>query len=128
MSESLVGIILAHAQVADAMVKAVEAIAGSSHGLVAVSNAGCDRVAILARLEAAAGGRPAVIFADLPGGSCAVGAAAFAHGHPGVRVVTGVNLPMLLDFAFHRGRSIEEAVACAVETGRTAVGGGGAGR
>ncbi len=128
MSESLVGIILAHAEIADAMVKAVEAIAGTGHGLVAVSNAGCDRGAIQARLEAAVGGRPAVIFADLPGGSCAVGAAAFAHGHPGVRVVTGVNLPMLLDFAFHRDRSVEDAVTRAVETGRTAVGGGGAGR
>jgi mannose/fructose-specific phosphotransferase system component IIA len=128
MSEPLVGIILAHAEVAEALVSAVRAIAGGDHGLVPVSNAGCDRAAIQERLVAAVGGRPAVIFTDLPGGSCAVGAGGFARLRPDVRVVTGVNLPMLLDFAFHRERSAEEAAVRAVATGRAAVGGGGAGQ
>lgn len=123
MSEPLVGVVLAHAEVAEALVSAVRAIAGDDHGLVPVSNTGCDRAAILARLEAAVGGRAGVIFADMPGGSCAFSAGAFVRLHPDVRVVSGVNLAMLLDFAFHRGLPAADAAARAVETGRASVGG-----
>lgn len=121
MSEPLIGIVFAHAEVAAALVSAVGAIAGDDHGLLPVSNDGCDRAALAARLAAAVAERPAVVFTDMPGGSCAFSAAAFARGHPGVRVVTGVNLAMLLDFAFHRSVTPDEAAARAVETGRGAV-------
>ena len=126
MSEKLTGIVLAHAEVAAAFVSAVQAIAGNDHGLEPVSNDGCDRLALAARLDAAIAGRPSLVFADMPGGSCAFSAAKYARGHATVRVVTGVNLAMLLDFAFHRGQALDEAAARAVETGRssvTAVGG-----
>src|SRR5258706_2625374 len=102
MSERLVGIVLAHAEVAQALVNAVQSIAGDDHGLVPVSNAGCDRAALTARLDAAIGERAGVVFADMPGGSCAFSAASYARTHPLARVVTGVNLAMLLDFAFYR--------------------------
>ncbi len=127
MSERLVGVVFAHADVAAAFVSAVRAIAGDDHGLEPVSNDGCDRVALTRRLDDAVAGRPALVFADLPGGSCAFSAAAYARGHPHVRVVTGVNLPMLLDFAFHRDLSPDAAARRAVETGRAAVGTSGAG-
>jgi mannose/fructose-specific phosphotransferase system component IIA len=121
MSEGLTGVVLAHTEVAEAFVAAVEAIAGSDHGLVAVSNEGCDRAALTARLDAAVAARPAVVFADLPGGSCAFSAAAYARTHPHVRVVTGVNLAMLLDFVFHRDLDPAAAAARAAETGRGSV-------
>jgi mannose/fructose-specific phosphotransferase system component IIA len=121
MSERLIGIVFAHADVAAAFVSAVRAIAGDDHGLIAVSNDGCDRDALTRALDAAVAGRSAVVFADLPGGSCAFSAAAYARAHPDVRVVTGVNLAMLLDFAFHRDLSPADAARRAVETGRNAV-------
>lgn len=121
MSDRLTGIVLAHADVAAAFVAAVQAIAGSDHGLEPVSNSGCDRAALSARLDAAIAGRATLIFADMPGGSCAFSAASYARGHGTVRVVTGVNLAMLLDFAFHRDQPLDEAAARAVETGRTSV-------
>jgi mannose/fructose-specific phosphotransferase system component IIA len=121
MSERLSGIVLAHSALAQAFVSAVDAIAGVEHGLVPVSNDGCDRAAITARLEAAIGGRPSVVFADMPGGSCAFSAAAYAKGHDYVRVVTGVNLAMLLDFVFHRDLTLDAAARRAAETGRTGV-------
>lgn len=123
MSEPLVGIVLAHAAVAQALVAAVREIAGEGHGLIPVSNTDCDRAAVLARLEEAVGGRPAVIFTDMPGGSCAFSAGAFARQRPELRVVTGVNLAMLLDFVFHRELPPADAAARAVETGRASVGG-----
>ena len=121
MSERLAGVVLAHAEVAQALVNAVAAIAGDDHGLVPVSNAGCDRAALTARLDAAIAGRPALVFADMPGGSCAFSAAAFARVNSQVRVVTGVNLAMLLDFAFHRDQPPADAARRAVETGRSSV-------
>jgi mannose/fructose-specific phosphotransferase system component IIA len=125
MNEPLTGVVLAHAEVAGALVSAVESIAGADHGLVAVSNTGCDRAALTARLTAALAGRPGVVFADMPGGSCAFSAAAFARTHGDVAVVTGVNLAMLLDFAFHRSLTPGEAAARVTLTGKgsiTAVG------
>jgi mannose/fructose-specific phosphotransferase system component IIA len=121
MSERLTGIVLAHAAVAEAFVSAVAAIVGAEHGLVPVSNDGCDRAGIAARLDAAIAGRPAVVFADLPGGSCAFSAAAYVRGHPSVAAVTGVNLAMLLDFAFHRELAAAAAAQRAVATGRASV-------
>jgi mannose/fructose-specific phosphotransferase system component IIA len=122
MNDLLVGVIVAHTDVAEALLAAVRAIAGEDHGLVAVSNRGCDRSALTAALEAAVGGRAAVVFTDMAGGSCAHTAVAMAHGRGNVKVVTGVNLAMLVDFAFHRGLPVEEAARRAVEIGRTAVG------
>ena len=121
MSERLIGVVLAHAELAEALVAAVRAIAGGEHGLLPVSNMGCDRAALIARLDAAVAGRAALVFADMPGGSCAFGAGAYARTHPAVRVVSGVNLAMLLDFAFHRDATAEAAAIRACETGRHAV-------
>jgi mannose/fructose-specific phosphotransferase system component IIA len=57
----------------------------------------------------------------MPGGSCAHTAAAAARGRPELRVVTGVNLAMLLDFVFHRELPLEAAAERAVQTGRASV-------
>ncbi len=129
MSELLIGVIVAHTEVAEALVGAVRTIAGDDGGLVAVSNRGCDRAALLRRIDEAIAGRPAVIFTDMAGGSCGHTAAVLARERPALKVVTGVNLGMLVDFAFHRGLSPEAAAERAVQTGRAAVGlvSGGAG-
>jgi PTS system mannose-specific IIA component len=122
MSEKLIGVIVAHTDVATALLAAVRAIAGEDAGLAAVSNNGCDRAALTRALEAAVGGRPAVVFTDMAGGSCAHTAVALARGRADLRVVTGVNLAMLVDFAFHRDLPVDAAARRAVEVGRTAVG------
>lgn len=121
MSEPLLGVVLAHSELARSLVTAVEAIAGADHGLVPVSNQGCDRAAIVARLDAAIGDRDAIVFSDMPGGSCAFAATAYSRQRPKVRVVTGANLAMLLDFSFHRTLTAAEAARRAVESGRAAV-------
>ncbi len=122
MSEKLSGVVVAHTEVAEALVAAVRQIVGDDAGLVAVSNRGTDRKALLARVDAAVQGRPALIFTDMAGGSCAHTAAALAHGRPDLRVVTGVNLAMLVDFAFHRELALDAAAERAVQTGRAGVG------
>jgi len=70
MSEPLKAVVISHSGVAAALVEAVQAIAGDTGPFVTVSNAGATRESLCADLSAAVGTGPAVIFVDMPGGSC----------------------------------------------------------
>ena len=120
MSE-LRGIIVSHAAVAQAMVAAVRAITGIDNALTAVSNEGCGTEQLAERLRDAVGEGPALLFVDLPGGSCMTSSTRYARQHADIAVVTGVNLAMLLDFVFHRNITPEEAARRAVDAGAKAI-------
>jgi len=119
--QPLRGVIVSHAAVAQALVSAVAAITGIDGVLVPVSNEGCDNDALSERLRQAVGQGPAVLFVDLPGGSCLTGSARYARQHADVAVVTGVNLAMLLDFVFHRDARPADAAQRAAEAGGKAI-------
>lgn len=120
MSE-LAGVVVSHGSLGEAFLEAVRKITGEDTGLVAVTNEGCDREALVARLEAAIGNRPAVVFTDLPSGSCLQAAAGYLRTHEGVAVVAGVNLAMLIDFLYHRDATAAEAAERAAAKGGQAV-------
>jgi mannose/fructose-specific phosphotransferase system component IIA len=121
MSE-LRGVIVSHAAVAQALVAAVKAITGIDGVLTGVSNEGCGTEALGQRLQEAVGPGPAVLFVDLPGGSCFTSSARYAKvGGADIAVVTGVNLAMLLDFVFHRDTTPAEAARRAVDAGAKAI-------
>jgi len=121
MSE-LRGVIVSHAAVAQALVAAVKAITGIEGVLTGVSNEGCGTEALGQRLQEAVGPGPAVLFVDLPGGSCFTSSARYAKvGGADIAVVTGVNLAMLLDFVFHRDITPAEAARRAVDAGAKAI-------
>ena len=115
------GIIVSHAAVAQALVAAVRAITGIDDALTPVSNDGCGQEALAQRLREAVGDGPALIFVDLPGGSCMTSSTRYAKQHADIAVVTGVNLAMLLDFVFHRDITPEEAARRAVDAGAKAI-------
>lgn len=117
MSGELRGIVVGHGALAGALVSAAEEISGIQGVLVPVSNAGCDRAQLEQRITAAIGDRPAVVFVDLPSGSCLFAALHGFRGRPDVRVVTGVNLVMLLEFLFHRGEPLDAVAHRAAESG-----------
>lgn len=121
MSDSLRGVIVSHAAVAQALLAAVAAITGVDNALIPVSNDGCDSGALAERLTAAIAGQPTVLFVDLPGGSCLTSSVRLARGNANVAVVTGVNLAMLLDFVFHRDLPPAEAARRAAEAGSRAI-------
>jgi mannose/fructose-specific phosphotransferase system component IIA len=121
MSEPLKAVVISHSGVAAALVAAVRAIAGDTGPFVAVSNTGATRESLCADLSAAVGEGPAVIFVDMPGGSCLYAAMAGMKDRDDVAVVAGVNLPMLLDFAFHRDLTPGEAANHAVEAGTKSI-------
>src|SRR2546427_6625154 len=86
------GIIVTHAAVAQALVAAVGAITGVQDALTGVSNEGCGTAELGERLRTAIGEGPAVLFVDLPGGSCFTSSVRYARQHAEIAVVTGVNL------------------------------------
>jgi len=104
------------------MVDAVRRIANPDEGaLTAVSNSGLGPDELLRAVDEAAGEGPAVIFTDLQSGSCALAARFACRGPRGRRIVHGTNLPMLLDFVFHRDLPLDDLVQRLVEKGRDSV-------
>src|SRR5919199_5576 len=102
MSEGLRGVVVCHGKLAMALVEAAESISGVTGVLVPVSNTDCDRNLLEERVAEAVDGRAAVVFVDLASGSCLFAVLKRLRALEGVRIVTGVNLAMLVDFVFHR--------------------------
>jgi mannose/fructose-specific phosphotransferase system component IIA len=121
MSDELVGVVVCHAGLAPALVQAAEQISGVQGALVPVSNTGCDRDTLEDRVIRAVDGKPAVVFVDLASGSCSFAVLKRLRGEPLVKVVTGVNLAMLVDFVFHRSLSPQEAASRALAAGEKSI-------
>ena len=121
MSGALRGVVVTHGRVAEALIAAAEEITGIKEILVPVTNSGAGREALEERVLAAVGSTPAVVFVDMPSGSCLIAAMRRVAGREDVRVVTGVNLAMLLDFLMHRDRSVAEAARHAAATGTKSI-------
>lgn len=120
--EKVKGVVVAHGPMARAMVDAVRRIAGDeADALLPLSNDQKSPQALKAELDQALGEGPVVVFTDLRSGSC--GMAALSSCRNGGRrvVVCGVNLPMLLDFVFHRDLPLDDLVERMVEQGRAAI-------
>jgi mannose/fructose-specific phosphotransferase system component IIA len=121
MSEGLRGVVVCHGKLAGALVEAAESISGVTGALVPVSNTDCDRTLLEERVAEAVGARPAVVFVDLASGSCLFAVLKRLRSLEGVRVVTGVNLAMLVDFVFHRELAPEAAAERAAAAGAKAI-------
>jgi mannose/fructose-specific phosphotransferase system component IIA len=117
----LLGVVVCHGRLSEALVGAVEQISGLHGALVGVSNTGCDRQSLEQRIEAAVGPLPAVVFVDMAAGSCMVAVLRRLRERGDVKVVTGVNLAMLVDFVFHRDATPAEAARRAQCIGEQAI-------
>jgi PTS system mannose-specific IIB component len=106
---------------AAALVEAVESIAGDTGPFIAISNIGATRESLCEDIADAVGEDPAVVFVDMPGGSCLHATLMELKDRPNVAVVAGVNLPMLLEFAFHRDLPASEAAERAAAAGERAI-------
>jgi mannose/fructose-specific phosphotransferase system component IIA len=119
-----VGIVVTHGAMAHGIVDAVQKISGVDTGaLLPISNEGQGPEALVARVTELAAGveGPLVIFTDLEVGSCAL-AARLACREPCQRIVIfGTNLPMLLDFVFHRDLDLDMLEARLVRVGKAGI-------
>jgi mannose/fructose-specific phosphotransferase system component IIA len=124
MSDAVRGILVTHGAMAQGMVDAVVGISGVESGaLVAVSNHGRSPEELQAaiRAELSAGEGPVVVFTDLGAGSCTLAARLSCRERRRVAVLTGVNLPMLLDFVFHREMALDELTDRLADKARSGV-------
>lgn len=112
------GVVVAHGELASALVRVVEGISGVQGALEPVTNMSCSPDELAGRVARAVGEEPAVIFVDMASGSCGFAGQRIARDG-NVAVVSGVNLPMLLDFVFHREMDFRALAKRVVEKGRT---------
>lgn len=110
MSEEVLGILVGHGKLAEGLLDAVEEITGTRDGLLPLDNHGVTPEGLEEQLTELAGQHASVIFVDLPSGSCAFAARRLKRRHPQMAIVCGVNLPLLLDFMFHRTLPLDELV------------------
>lgn len=117
------GIVVAHGTMAHGLVDAVRRIAGAAadEALVPLSNEGLGPPDLRDAVERLAGDGPTLVFADLLSGSCGMAALVFSRDSDRRAVVCGVNLPILLDFVFHRDLPLQELVPRLVAKGQEGI-------
>lgn len=119
---SVKAIVAGHGTFAEGMLSAIEQITGRSDLFIGVTNRdlSAQDVERLIRDRLASSGA-SVIFTDLPAGSCTMAARRLQREQAGLVVVTGVNLSVLLDFAFHVDAGDAHAVEHAADKGRASL-------
>jgi mannose/fructose-specific phosphotransferase system component IIA len=116
------GVLLSHGKLAEGMLDAVRRITDLDEGaLTAMSNEGQSPQGLAGQVEALVGNEPVVVFTDLGSGSCALTAQLTCRDNGKRAVVFGMNLPMLLEFVFHRELSLSELVPRLIKKGREGV-------
>src|SRR3712207_4783583 len=103
MSEPVRGLVVAHSSLAAGLVAAVRQITGADEeALRPLSNEGHGPEGLATAVSDAVGDVPVVLFTDLGSGSCAFVARKISLERPHTGIVCGVNLPVRIDFVFHR--------------------------
>ena len=113
-------ILLTHGPIGEALIEAVRGIMGFDEGLHALAVTDMSITEIASRLSALVSGPDelqdgVLIMASLRGGSCWNVAVSIASDYKHVRVLSGVNLPMVLSFITKRESLPLEALAAEVQ-------------
>jgi len=124
----LVGVlVVAHGEMASGLLDAARMIVGDQEALLALSLQEMEDVeGLMAKVEEAISqvdtGEGVLVLVDLPGASPFNASARIAMQREGIKVVTGVNLPMLAELLVMRdGSSLDELVDIAKEAGISGV-------
>jgi PTS system N-acetylgalactosamine-specific IIA component len=128
-----VAIVAGHGDFAAGIVSAVAQITGRGALMVPITNRGLGAADLEALLrDAASSARVRVIFTDLPAGSCTIAARRLLRERADLRLVTGANLPAVLDYVLgadgghaaapeEADREAAQRLTHAVERGRGAL-------
>lgn len=117
---------MAHGNVGQCLMEAVQGILGKQGNWVAVSNSGLGLGELKEEVERAVerleGDCDVVVMSDMPGGSCHHVCQEVVAKSGCMRALTGVNLMMLLEFFVKRDRiSLEDLIFTVKERGRDSV-------
>lgn len=100
-----IGIIVTHGMLADELCHTTQLIVGKLSNCHSISGSDLSDEEVIRRIKkiiTSASVERAIIFVDYFGGSCCINSVRAAQGLEGVKVISGVNLPMLLDFVTKR--------------------------
>ncbi|MBA3646507.1 MAG: hypothetical protein H0W63_10045 [Gemmatimonadaceae bacterium] len=102
-------VVIGHGGFAAGLISAVEQITGRGALLIGLSNSGMTPQEMQHVMKGYIDEGIRVVFTDLPGGSATICARRVSAVSNGVVVVSGVNLPALLDFVFSPDMPAESA-------------------
>ena len=68
-----------------------------------------------------AGGEPTIVFTDLQSGSCGFAARRCVQESQNLVVISGVNLPILLEFVMRRQLPLDQLVPFLINKGRVSI-------
>jgi len=123
--KDITGIIVTHGKLGEELLRTVGLIVGEVHDCYSLSGSdlGDEKVirSIHEILDANSVER-AVVFVDYFGGSCGASCMKATRGLEGVKVISGVNLPILLDFVTKQGvMDLDEIVGHLIHRGQESV-------
>jgi mannose PTS system EIIA component len=106
MSERVPALLVMHADLASALLRAAEQVVGPIEGVTVLSNEGASRDELERRITQAVEGWSAggLVLTDFWGGSCHICGAAVTRGRGEIVIVTGINMPVLLDYLHNRDK------------------------
>jgi PTS system N-acetylgalactosamine-specific IIA component len=121
-TEKIAGIVCGHGKFAEGLISAVQQITGRGGLLAGISNFefSGEQLENHIRAELKRTGATA-LFTDLPAGSGTFAARKILRDTPGVVLVTGTNLGVLLDFVFHADQGAAAAARQAAERGKACI-------
>jgi mannose PTS system EIIA component len=105
-------LLVTHADLGSALLRAAAKVYGPVEEVEVLSNEGLSREQLEQEIEKRVGAwRGGLILTDFWGGSCHACGVAAARGHGDIVVVTGLNLPLLLDYLHNREEYEVDALA-----------------
>lgn len=113
MATRIPALLVTHADLASALLRAAEQLTGPVEGVAVLSNEGLSGAELETRIGEAvstwtAGG---VVFTDFWGGSCHICGSAAVRERGEIAMITGINLPVLIDYLYNRDRYTVDELA-----------------
>ncbi len=111
-------LLVMHADLAEALLHAASAVYGPIEGIEVLSNSGLSREALEARIaeQVAHWSHGGLVLTDFWGGSCHTCGLKATRGRGEILLLTGVNLPVLLDYLHNRDRFTVSELAERLQT------------
>jgi mannose/fructose-specific phosphotransferase system component IIA len=106
-------LLVMHGELAQALLNAARKVYDDVSGVRVLSNEGLDKAQIeqMVTREVSDWSDGGLVLTDFWGGSCHLCAMSAVRGNPRILLLTGVNLPMLLDYLHNRDRFEVEVLA-----------------
>ena len=118
-------LLVTHGNLGNELVNTAQLIVGPQEGVKILSNEELSSESLFEAVRGEIrnyGEEETVIFVDVAGGSCLTACKAVQSEGKRIRVLSGVNLPMVLEFFHYRGKlPFEELVERVLMKGRTGI-------